>query len=215
MPTKVDILKLVGLDVQLIQGTSGFWNARCPFHDDNRPSMWINPDRGMWGCHACGAKGDAYNYLMLKHNIGFTEALKMIQSGEYQVEFQRTPLTPAEQRWLSVAVQIDSDYLKLRNIFGYYTGEVASNLNKDILREQIKLLLLELECQFNAISKLDRPDYLHDVTDFTSMTKEGVTILSASRAYQDLLLDLYSRRINETRSLSPEEDLMAKTMAML
>src|SRR5512133_4019159 len=31
--------------------------VRCPFHGDDRPSMSIDLDRGLWVCFGCGEKG--------------------------------------------------------------------------------------------------------------------------------------------------------------
>ena len=32
-------------------------NIKCPFHDDNKPSLSLNPVSGKWYCHACGVGG--------------------------------------------------------------------------------------------------------------------------------------------------------------
>ena len=52
----------------------------CPFHDDHRPSMSIVTHKGnaFYKCHACGAAGDAFNFVM--HYLGkdFGEALQYL-----------------------------------------------------------------------------------------------------------------------------------------
>lgn len=43
-----------------IVGTSGDEViARCPFHDDNKPSFYFNVKRGLYMCHACHVTGNA------------------------------------------------------------------------------------------------------------------------------------------------------------
>lgn len=37
----------------------------CPFHDDNHPSCHINFDEGVFHCFACGASGDAFQFVKL------------------------------------------------------------------------------------------------------------------------------------------------------
>jgi DNA primase len=37
----------------------------CPFHDDHNPSCHINFDEGVFHCFACGASGDAYQFVNL------------------------------------------------------------------------------------------------------------------------------------------------------
>lgn len=36
--------------------------ALCPFHPDRRPSLSINVKEGVFYCHACGAKGDVFDF---------------------------------------------------------------------------------------------------------------------------------------------------------
>jgi hypothetical protein len=42
---------------------SGRWRSGlCPWHEDKRASLWVDSERGLWGCHACGAHGDVINW---------------------------------------------------------------------------------------------------------------------------------------------------------
>lgn len=49
--------------------------AHCPFHNDKHPSMKI--DRNYY-CFACGAKGDAVNYVAVQFGLSQFEAAKKI-----------------------------------------------------------------------------------------------------------------------------------------
>lgn len=49
--------------------------ARCPFHNDKHPSMKI--DRNYY-CFACGAKGDAVNYVAILFGLSQFKAAKKI-----------------------------------------------------------------------------------------------------------------------------------------
>lgn len=49
--------------------------ARCPFHNDKHPSMKIDQN---YYCFACGAKGDAVNYVVVLFGLSQFEAAKMI-----------------------------------------------------------------------------------------------------------------------------------------
>ena len=54
----------------------GEWRtARCPFHDDHRPSLRVNVKHGGYWCPACNAKGDAFRFLKERHGLSFVEAL--------------------------------------------------------------------------------------------------------------------------------------------
>jgi DNA primase len=52
--------------------------AVCPFHDDQRPSMQINPDRQTWKCWVCDIGGDIFSFVMKRENVTFPEALRML-----------------------------------------------------------------------------------------------------------------------------------------
>jgi hypothetical protein len=55
-----------------------FVSARCPFHKDGKekkPSMWIDLEGQLWGCHACGEHGDVINLYARLKNISNSEAI--------------------------------------------------------------------------------------------------------------------------------------------
>jgi len=57
--------------------------ARCPFHDDKKPSLVLYPARegGVPHCHcfACNAHGDAIHLVKQVKSVGFREALDFLQ----------------------------------------------------------------------------------------------------------------------------------------
>lgn len=73
----IDIVDLVGSYLELRrQGRN--YVARCPWHDDNKPSLTVNPDRQTWKCWVCNDGGDIFSFLMKKESVDFKEALKML-----------------------------------------------------------------------------------------------------------------------------------------
>jgi hypothetical protein len=52
-----------------ISGRGRWRSALCPWHEDKSPSLWIDTERGLWGCHACGARGDVINWHALRMGI--------------------------------------------------------------------------------------------------------------------------------------------------
>ncbi len=58
-----------------------WWHGRCPFHDDKRPSFWVDAVRGLWGCHACNVRGDVINLYALKHGLSIQDAIKAMAEG--------------------------------------------------------------------------------------------------------------------------------------
>ncbi|MHC4100269.1 MAG: DNA primase [Planctomycetota bacterium] len=62
----------------------------CPFHDDHSPSLTVVTHKGnaFYKCHACGASGDVFNFVMDYHKMPFPEALR------YLAERTGVTLTP-------------------------------------------------------------------------------------------------------------------------
>lgn len=70
-----DIVHLVGDHVALKPKGREFV-GRCPFHDDHSPSMYVVPQKGIFYCFACGAGGNAIDFVMRHHKMEFMEALR-------------------------------------------------------------------------------------------------------------------------------------------
>ena len=69
----VDIVDLVGSYVQLRRSGRNFV-AHCPWHDDQKPSLQINPDRQSFKCWVCDIGGDVFSFIMRAENLEFREA---------------------------------------------------------------------------------------------------------------------------------------------
>jgi DNA primase len=52
--------------------------AVCPFHDDHKPSMHVTNEKRMYKCFACGAGGNAIDFVVNYKNLDFIESLKEI-----------------------------------------------------------------------------------------------------------------------------------------
>jgi DNA primase len=73
----VDIVELIGADRQLRREGRGY-KALCPWHDDSRPSLQINPERQTFKCWVCDIGGDVFSYVMKREGVEFPEALRML-----------------------------------------------------------------------------------------------------------------------------------------
>jgi DNA primase len=74
--------------------------APCPFHGDDRPSLYVVPSKGFYHCFACGAHGDVVGFDA--NDRGIDEWMSMMQlekrvaAGENPIRVQPTP-TAEEQ----------------------------------------------------------------------------------------------------------------------
>ncbi len=50
----------------------------CPFHDDHRPSLNVNPDKQIFKCFACGAGGDVLKFVQMRENLTFPQAIQRL-----------------------------------------------------------------------------------------------------------------------------------------
>ncbi len=73
----VDIVDLVGSYVQLRRQGRNFVGL-CPWHDDSRPSLQVNPERQSFKCWVCDVGGDVFSFLMKVEGLEFREALEML-----------------------------------------------------------------------------------------------------------------------------------------
>lgn len=73
----IDIAELVGSYLQL-QRRGRIYLAICPWHDDSRPSLQVNPERQTWKCWVCGDGGDIFNFVMKREGVDFRQALELL-----------------------------------------------------------------------------------------------------------------------------------------
>ena len=73
----IDIVDLVGDYLQLRREGRGY-KALCPWHDDTKPSLQVNPERQTFRCWVCNIGGDAFSFVMQHDKVTFPEALQML-----------------------------------------------------------------------------------------------------------------------------------------
>jgi len=50
----------------------------CPFHDDHKPSMNVNPDKQIFKCFACSAGGDVIKFIQMREGLTFMRAIERL-----------------------------------------------------------------------------------------------------------------------------------------
>jgi DNA primase len=60
---------------------NGFYKARCIFHDDHNPSLWIDPENQICNCHTCGFEKplDVINVFAYLHNLDEAQAIRELK----------------------------------------------------------------------------------------------------------------------------------------
>ncbi len=75
--TATDLVDLIGSRLELRRQGSGFV-ARCPWHNDSRPSLQVDPNRQIWKCWVCDIGGDCFSYVMRTEGCTFGEAVQSL-----------------------------------------------------------------------------------------------------------------------------------------
>jgi DNA primase len=105
-----DIIDVIGRDLELRPQGRNFV-ARCPFHNDTKPSMTVNQERQSWKCWVCDIGGDVFSFVMQREGIDFPTALRMLaeRAGIELPEFTRGPKTqpgsPEDKATLAAAIE--------------------------------------------------------------------------------------------------------------
>jgi len=73
----IDIVDLVGGFIQL-RRQGRIYVGLCPWHDDTRPSLQVNPERQSFKCWVCDIGGDIFSFVMKMEGVTFPEALAML-----------------------------------------------------------------------------------------------------------------------------------------
>jgi DNA primase len=69
----------------------------CPWHNDSRPSLTINDEKGLCFCFACGGGSDGISYIQQRFNLSFSEAVERIAE-RHSIEIIDDQASAEEQR---------------------------------------------------------------------------------------------------------------------
>ncbi len=129
----VDIVDLVGGYLPL-RREGRYYKCLCPWHDDSRPSLFVNQERQSYKCFVCNLGGDIFSFVMKMEGVEFPEALELLaekagitldrRRGGLATDDKKTLLQImawAEQRYhdcllKSPSAQIGRDYFAQRGI---------------------------------------------------------------------------------------------------
>ena len=67
-----DIVDLVSGYMELRRQGAKFVGL-CPWHDDSKPSLNVDPNRQSWKCWVCNLGGDVFSFVMQKPREAFFE----------------------------------------------------------------------------------------------------------------------------------------------
>jgi len=93
-----NIVDVVGARTQL-RKVGGRYTGRCPFHEERTPSFSLSPDKGLYYCFGCAAKGDLITFVRETEQLDFTGAIEWLADRFHvQVEYEESSGREDERR---------------------------------------------------------------------------------------------------------------------
>lgn len=72
-----DIVELVSQHMTL-RRSGRIYKGLCPWHDDSKPSLQVDPVRQSFKCWVCDVGGDVFSFVMKMENVSFPEAMEIL-----------------------------------------------------------------------------------------------------------------------------------------
>ncbi|QDV13434.1 DNA primase [Rosistilla oblonga] len=129
-----DIVDVVGSSLELRRQGSSFV-ARCPWHDDKKPSLSVNPVRQSWKCWPCDIGGDVFSFVMRRDGVSFPEALKIL-ADRAGIEIQRGGAPVEKGSVDDKATLLSAMKWAEERFFNYLEKSPAAAVVRDYLQER-------------------------------------------------------------------------------
>lgn len=81
LKASISLSSVVGGACDLKRAGGGELVTCCPFHNDTRPSFYVNDEKGFYLCRSCGAAGNVIGFVMAYNKMSFKEAIAALQAG--------------------------------------------------------------------------------------------------------------------------------------
>ncbi len=112
------------------------FKARCPFHNEKTASFSVSPERGLFYCFGCGAKGDIFNFVEQFEGLDKKGALKVLadRAGIPLTNNQYTKVEPTD----SVYEAMESASKKYEEVLEKNVEAMDYLKNRGLMEETIK-----------------------------------------------------------------------------
>ncbi|MFM7458958.1 MAG: DNA primase [bacterium] len=133
---KADIVELIADHIP-VKRAGASYVAKCPFHNDTKPSMHISSQKGIYKCFACGAGGDVFKFWSEYHNKDFSETLKDLAL-KYGVTLNQHPENTSKQK-------LQNEYLEIHSIAAdYYHEKLLGAESAELCRNYLSARQIDL-----------------------------------------------------------------------
>src|SRR5580693_8931 len=102
--------------------------GRCPFHEDNTPSLIVSPKTNLWHCMgACNVGGSVVDWVMKTRGVSFRYAVELLRSDHPSLFIAKTAAGRSRVIAQNTATKLDApiaaeaeDRDVLRQVVNYY-----------------------------------------------------------------------------------------------
>lgn len=120
-----DIVAVVGSYIN-VTAAGKIFKAVCPFHNDTRPSLDIDPHRQRYKCWSCGAQGDVFAFVQNHEKVGFREARAILAAkAGIKLDEQQSPQDHHRTKLLEVMRWAQAKYA-----YQYLEGDLGEEARK-------------------------------------------------------------------------------------
>lgn len=118
----------------------------CPFHDDHRPSLYVNVSKQIFKCFACGAGGDVFKFVQMRENLSFPQAVeRLAERVGIKLQLARGPKTKDQTT--------DVDPNKLAKVNAWAAAHFEKNLADKEKGKHARDYLAERQIEPESVKK--------------------------------------------------------------
>jgi DNA primase catalytic core len=81
LKTDVSLIRLVEASGLALKKQGKDYACRCPFHEDDTPSLIVSPGPNLYHCFGCGAAGGPIDWVMKTQGVSFRHAAELLREG--------------------------------------------------------------------------------------------------------------------------------------
>ena len=124
---EVDLAELVGKAGVELKKAGADLVGRCPFHEDDTPSLVVSPHKGLWHCMgACQAGGSVIDWVMRAEKVSFRHAVELLRDGDARSCLGRGTRSTVRQLSPPVAREASDEEL-LCQVVDYYHARLKES----------------------------------------------------------------------------------------
>jgi DNA primase len=128
LKAEVPLVPLAEAAGVVLARTGADLTGRCPFHEDDTPSLVISPGKNLWHClGACQAGGSVIDWVMRAQGVSFRHAVELLRDGLPAPAAGAGPKRSTVRRLAPPVERDAADHELLGQVIDYYQRVLAES----------------------------------------------------------------------------------------